>query len=965
MARCLWVAVAALAASAQAQPLAVRHLTPSDGLANLRVDAVVQRPGGGVWVASVGLLDRYDGVLFEPHRRGAGETWAVRELAASAGGAVWAATATGVWRRAPAGGRFQHVVGAGRLGGGPLVLLADGPDVWVGTAGGLARLGPDGRVRRPRALVGQPVRALARDGPSLYAATADGLARLDPRTGRVYSQRRLGGLNALAVAGGVVWAGGADGRLHRLDPISLRRAGPPAEVGAEVSALVASEARPGTVWVGTRGRGLFAADAGGARPVPLVRARDGRGLVGVHVVAVDERGGALWAGTYDGLLHADATPPRFRAVSYDPGDPDGLRVPAVMAVHASRRDPDVVWAGTVSGGLHRYRRSTGRADRWFGDAQHPLAVAFAVHEAADGALWLGGTAPTLFRFDPGRGALDTVPLVPGAGGIVTDVVPVRGAPGHLWATTSEAGLVRVDTRARRAAPVAGSPRDVWTVHEPPDEPGALYAATQGDGLQRLDRSSGRWSRVEGQGCALDDRLVSLASRPGGALWVGSYEHRLFRLDRRTGACRVYGPTDGVPDESVGGLFVDGRGAVWLSTNAGLARLDPAAGVVTRFSEADGLPAGALYFHARDQTPAGEILVGGAGGFVAFDPLAVPIDTASAAVRWTGLAVDGEPAALPPGGRLVLPHDRNDVAVRFASADLRRPDETRYRVRLVGAEGEWRSSGPEVRYPLLPPGRYTLRVAAANRDGYWGRPAELAVVVRPPFWRTPWFWALVAAGLGAVGLGAHRYRVAQILRVERARRRIADDLHDDIGSKIASVALRLDAARQGPAVPDDLRDRLGRLGAQARGVVGDLRDTVWLVDADRDDLRSVADRIEKFAADTLGTAGRVERGGVPPVPLSMGARRDLYFLFTEALHNATRHAGAERVTVRLGVEGGAFALAVEDDGRGFEPAAGGAGNGLRTMRRRAEALGADLRIESAPGTGTRVRLRLPLGRRGGR
>ncbi len=965
--RALTVLLAALiAGGAQGQPrtLLARHLTPADGLSSLRVDAVAHPPGGPVWIVAGETLDRYDGARLGPSADDDLGGRPVRLLAASEAGALWAATDAALWRRDAGTHRFALVADVSATQGAPRVLLPDGEGVWVGTDRAVTHVSSSGRPRPVGPLTNGPVRALAKDGPVLVAATEGGLTRFDLHARRVRRDRRRRGLTALAVRGDTLWAGDSAGRVERLHPATLQPSGVTAQLGAAVSSMMASRAHPGVVWGGTRGSGLWAVGPGGVREVAIVRKRDGRVLRGVHVLSVEEHDGTLSLGTTDGLLQAEVSRPRFHSATYATDRPDGLRTPNVMSVHASRRDPGVVWVGTVGGGLHRYHWAMGRADRWFGDPSHPLSVPFAIHETAGGALWLGGTAPTLFRFDPATGHTESVPLAPDRGGYVTDIVPVRGTPDALWVATSEAGLFRLDTATRQATALdgPGAPTYVWTADAFPDAPGVLYTATQGAGLMRLDVASGRWARVEPAGCALDDRLVSLAAAPGRVLWIGSFENRLFRVDLASGTCRVWGAAEGLPDESVGGVFLDGHGAVWVSTNAGLARLDPEADVITRFDAADGLPSDQLYYHARDQTPTGEILVGGVDGFAAFDPAAVEIDTTAAPVRLTSVRVDGERVPLAEAlNGLRLPHDRNDLAVEFAGTDLRRPDAIRYRVRLVGAEDRWHTTDrAEARYPLLPPGQYTLRVAATNRDGYWSEPTDLAVRILPPYWLRPWFWALVAGLVGAVGLVAHRYRVAQLLRVERTRRRIADDLHDDIGSKISSVALRLDAARLSPTLPEAERARLAHLGDTARAVVADLRDTVWLVDAGHDDLSSVADRMEQFARHTLeGGRGTVERGPVPKAPLDMEARRDLYLRFTEALHNAVRHAEAGRVAVRIGSDDDAFRFEVADDGRGFDPAAGGAGRGMRTMRRRADALGATLAVDSAPGEGARVAVRVLL------
>ena len=972
-----WVSL--LAGAAHAQPLSFRHLSAEAGLSSSVAQAVGVGAEGFVWVGTQAGVDRHDGLRFRGFDAATGGlpdavVWGV---AAEPGtGRLHVGTAAGLARWDPAQGRFAPVAESAVGGATVRALAAAHGALWAGTSGrGLVRLGraPRRYTAADGALAGDSVRAVAAipGTAALAIATTRGLTRLDPQTGLARHAPELADGTALAAAGGALWLGRADGRVVRLDPETLAPTGDALDAGAEVSALVPSEAQPGTVWVGTRGAGMARLDAR-ATPATLVPVRVGAAAPR-NVVDVAEGGGVLWAATVTGLYAADASPPRFRAIGPSPG---GLRVPVVYTVHGSRADLDVAWVGTLDGGLHRLRLGSGRAERWFADPEHPLSIAFDLYEGAGGALWAGGKRASLFRFDPASGALREIVLREGSVSPVTEIVPSRARPGHAWVATQEQGLHLVDLAAERVVPLPVGLADagrVWTALEPADEPDALYVATKARGLLRVDLATEAVAEVRADGCPLGSETVALAAGPDGALWAGGFAPWLARLDRRTGACTRYSPAEGLPTGGVGALAVDARGHVWVHANHALARFDTRTETFTAFGAADGLPGGALPFHAFDHTPGGEMLVGSIEGLAAFRPDSVAVDTAAAPVRIVEVRVDGEPVALPAGGELALPHDRNDIEIEYAGLDLRRPEATRYRVRLVGADDAWRPAEARVRYPALGPGRYTLRVAATNRDGYWSAPAELALRIRPPYWQTAWFWALVALGAGLAGLAAHRVRVRQLLRVERTRRRIADDLHDDIGSKISSVALRLDAARRAPGLPDAERDRLGRLSATARGVVGDLRDTVWLVDAGHDSLDAVADRIEQAASKLLGAAGggprvRVVRDGeLPDASLGMEARRDLYLLATEALHNAVRHADAGEVEVRLRAERRAgsgadvFVVEVEDDGRGFDPATERPGRGRATMRRRAEALGGTLEVRSATGAGTAVVLRVPLGR----
>src|SRR5690606_35714753 len=167
-----------------------------------------------------------------------------------------------------------------------------------------------------------------------------------------------------------------------------------------------------------------------------------------------------------------------------------------------------------------------------------------------------------------------------------------------------------------------------------------------------------------------------------------------------------------------------------------------------------------------------------------------------------------------------------------------------------------------------------------------------------------FVALALLAALAVGAALYRARVGYRLEVERTRKAIADDLHDDIGSRISGLALSLDVSAQtvgAPAVdsPDDwaVRMELAERAAEARELASDLRDTVWIVDAEYDTVAKLVDGAQD-AARRLLPGGRVdvEASGRTDWPLSMAQRRHLFFLCKEALHNAARHGrpGAVRI-----------------------------------------------------------------------
>jgi signal transduction histidine kinase len=209
------------------------------------------------------------------------------------------------------------------------------------------------------------------------------------------------------------------------------------------------------------------------------------------------------------------------------------------------------------------------------------------------------------------------------------------------------------------------------------------------------------------------------------------------------------------------------------------------------------------------------------------------------------------------------------------------------------------------------------------------------------------------------LGAALDRMAGALRSlvgERERRALLRDPHDGVKQYVFAGTLQLGAARAlWAARPDEALGQLGEAeGALRRAqleLAALLRGEGSLADA-----RGLLGALEAFAGACLGAAGpaRLVSEG-EPLPVPAGLAGPLFRIGQEAIANAARHSGCRRLCVRLRPEPGpAIALEVEDYGRGFDPGAV-TGFGPRSMRERAEALGARLELVTGPG-GTLVRVR---------
>lgn len=201
-------------------------------------------------------------------------------------------------------------------------------------------------------------------------------------------------------------------------------------------------------------------------------------------------------------------------------------------------------------------------------------------------------------------------------------------------------------------------------------------------------------------------------------------------------------------------------------------------------------------------------------------------------------------------------------------------------------------------------------------------------------------------------------------VERTRQRIAADLHDDIGSKVGTIRVRLDLLGRRARLDATERRNLQDVLTITQQLASDLRDTVWIVHAGHDHLADLVERMHEVTRQLLaGVRFTFEAPwDLPEIQLDMEVRRHLFLVYKEALHNAVRHAGAEHIDVEMAFDDGLFVVTIADDGEGFDPDRVRKGRGLRSMQTRAGECGALLSIESHPGRGTVVRLAVRLARR---
>jgi len=210
------------------------------------------------------------------------------------------------------------------------------------------------------------------------------------------------------------------------------------------------------------------------------------------------------------------------------------------------------------------------------------------------------------------------------------------------------------------------------------------------------------------------------------------------------------------------------------------------------------------------------------------------------------------------------------------------------------------------------------------------------------------------------------REERLRELERVRRRIATDLHDDIGSSLTQISILSEVLHQRLGDNEAATEPLQMIAGASRELVDSMSDIVWAINPQKDHLRDLMQRMRRFAADSFTARNirfqlrlPVENDENADLPMGANLRREVFLIFKEGVNNMVKHSGCTEADIELGITEGELHLRLTDNGRGFDLTRESDGHGLVSMLDRAKGIGAKFQITSALGAGTTITLSIEL------
>lgn len=996
------------------------RITTQNGLSNNQVNCILQDKRGFLWIGTNDGLNRYDGNHFLIFRNRPGDSTSlsgnmITDLVEDKEGILWIATSDGGISR------YDYKLQASRqfkqyksLPGNKNSIPTNGINklledknnfLWLASNGYALIRFNKATEKFDRPVTGGPktVLDLKFDYQGIIWAgrQGGGILKINPITLQSESDRRYQDLytrlphvvvtSLFSDSKKIMWYGSWDKVLYKYDPVSKLETAYQQQNGFindEVTSF--AEDRLGRLWIGGKVKGLQLFDKSVQQFYNYQHIPSQEGSIadnGIRCIYVDKTD-KIWIGTSKGISINNPSQQQF-VQTFLPAT--GSAVNEVSIYDFYKDEKGDLWIGT-SAGIYLQKKDTRKIIYKPLSYKGNLLSVSKFFMGSNGVFYIG-TNYSLFIYNRGE---HTIQLLPNTekDQVMNKIIASRVVSitedtidGNPVVIVSPYGhfLAYYDFVAQQWVSRRDSAKNIIEKYNIKDNLiRKFYKTSTGNiWLANVQEGVGEWINnslpriqfykndpFQKEGLS-NNNVYDITEDRSQNLWISTYGGGLNYINAKTKKINHIPATNNLLE----GIAVDNKENIWMVTNGNLQLYNINSKSSSSFHVPDLEKTGGItgYIYKDNE---GNLYVAGKNFFLNFNPNSISDIRREPEIFLTEFKIFNDSyGQLLTDKTIRLGYSQNYFTLEFSAPDYSQSEPIQYSYMLEGWDKEWVNNGTRnfATFSNLEGGSYTFRVRATNNPGTWSQQEKkIRIIIIPPFWKQWWFFAICAIVIAGIIYAIYRYRINELVKRQGIRNKIAQDLHDSVGSTLSSISVYSQVAKiyKEKKQETELQKILEKISDTSGEMISEMNDIVWAINPRNDNMEKIFHRMESFAKPLLQTKnvafGFRHDESLLHINLSMEKRKNFYLIFKESINNALKYSDCKKLEVSITLYQQHINLKVKDDGKGFDikemkifSSKSLSGNGLNNMKRRADEMKGECFIESAPGLGTSVNLRFPV------
>ena len=513
--------------------------------------------------------------------------------------------------------------------------------------------------------------------------------------------------------------------------------------------------------------------------------------------AIVDKTGVIWIAAWEfGVIKLLPNRKKFRHFKHIPGDTTSIIGNKIVTI-CEDKDGEV-WVGTFNERTNKF------------DKDKNQFVLYSIHSrhmcrSKSGELWVT-SGRILRKFNPKNGKFvgyvgskiynSSMPanyFATNLDEIISLYYVFEDSEGTLWClighTSSGKTVFQFDERKREFSPYKilsdkEISSDVNLIHE--DRSGALWFGTSRNGLIQRSISEKdsagnkkykfvQYKNDRNNSSSISSNIIhAICEDAVGYLWIGT-EAGLNKYDPASRTFQYFQKKDGLSSDLIFAILDDDNRNLWLGTNKGISKFNLIDETFKNYDKSDGLLSTYYGGFGASCKSGGLLFFGSPDGLTVFSPDEIKENLSIPNLFFTDFKIFNK--SVSPGAdsplkksisstnKIALSHDQSVFSFEFAALDFTAPEKNQYTYKMEGVDPDWVYTDASRRfatYTNLDPGEYIFRVKGSNNDGIWNEDGtSIKITILPPWWRTNWAYSFYVLLILSVVYGVWRFQTNRL------------------------------------------------------------------------------------------------------------------------------------------------------------------------------------------------------------